>query len=43
MFLYEMCQNRAVNHLDVHIYIAFCEDLGKAGEMMHFKDSTTKN
>lgn len=43
MFIYEMCQNWAVNHLGVHIYIAFCEDLGKAGEMMHFKDSTTKN
>lgn len=37
MFVYEMCQNRHVIHSDVHIYVAFCEDLRKAVEMMHFK------
>ena len=37
MLIYEMCQNWAVNHSDAHMYVVFCEDLGKTGEMMHFK------
>lgn len=37
MLVYEVCQNWAVNHSDVHIYIASCEDLRKAREMLHFK------
>lgn len=35
-----MGYNWAVKHLDVYIYIAFCEDPSKAGEMIHIRDNT---
>lgn len=43
MLIYETCQNWVVNQSALHINIALCEDHRKAGEMMHFKDSTEKN